>query len=177
MSGIAEKLKEILDRAEKMQMWDEVEKPVEVHDVKCFGRFYQESAHCPTGRFVSIRPCAKEYEGKTFLGIMIGDIGCRHTVFFDPEKKELAVYFGSNPAIFVPDLNKVIFGYESWWGEIEGPDDLKQITTETIQNQWYVQALKALEEEKNATASPDGGSGGGEQESVGTELDSPEESS
>ena len=104
-----------------------------------------------TGSFVKIRPCAEEYENKTYLGIYLGDfpIGCDVGLF--TKTKILHILKNSNPAIFVPDLKKVIFGYESWWGEIESQEDLKDITNDDINNVWYVKVLKELadKEEKD----------------------------
>jgi len=51
-----------------------------------------------------------------------------------------------NPAIFVFDLNEIIFGYESWWGVIESEKQLKEITNDVIDNVWYVKALKQIDE-------------------------------
>jgi len=34
---------------------------------------------------------------------------------------------------------------ESWWGVVESEDDLKDITMDTINEQWYVKALKSME--------------------------------
>jgi hypothetical protein len=93
---------------------------------------------------------------------MLGEIGIQHNVFYNPEEKQLAVYFGSNPAIFVPDLNKVIFGYESWWGEIKSPEELREITDDDIQNVWYVKALKMLEAKEAEDAGDHGAGGSGE---------------
>lgn len=53
----------------------------------------------------------------------------------------------TNPAIFVPEFNEIIWGIESWWSKIESPDDLKQVTDADIENAWYVKALKKIEEE------------------------------
>lgn len=51
-----------------------------------------------------------------------------------------------NPAIFVPELNKIIWGMECWWSEIESIDKSKAITDKDIENQWYVQLLKSMSE-------------------------------
>jgi hypothetical protein len=39
-------------------------------------------------------------------------------------------------------------GYESWWGQINSPEELKAITDVDIQNVWYVKALKEMAEKK-----------------------------
>lgn len=104
----------------------------------------QDSFMCPTGSLVKIRPCAKEYENKTFLGIYLGDIDIGlHVSHY--ESGELKIYRHHNPAIFVPALKKVIYGCESWWGKIQSEEELRSITNEDIDNVWYVQMLKAFE--------------------------------
>ena len=98
------------------------------------------------GSFVSIRPCDKEFEGKTFLGIYIGDVALSVAALFHPSTGMLQVRESMhNPAIWVPNLKRVIFGAESWWGVIKSPDDLRKITDKDINDVWYVQALKSLE--------------------------------
>lgn len=99
------------------------------------------------GQFVSIRPCDPVYEGKTYLGILLGDLATGVAVQFQPNDGKLFVAPAwYNPAIYVPDLKRVVFGYESWWGEIESEAHLRKITESDIQNVWYVQALKQLAE-------------------------------
>lgn len=95
-------------------------------------------------KFVSIRPCGEEYKGKTYLGLYLGDLPIGHHISHNPETKELNVSFSSNPAIFVLNLKKIIYGCESWWGIIESEEDLKQITDKDIDNVWYVKALKEM---------------------------------
>lgn len=97
------------------------------------------------GQFVAIRLCDPLHQGKTFLGILIGDLATGVSVVFDPKEGQLRVAPGwHNPAIFVPDLKRVVFGYESWWGKIESEAQLRDITDADIQSVWYVQALKQL---------------------------------
>jgi len=50
----------------------------------------------------------------------------------------------TNPAIFVFELNKIIYGMESFWAIIETKEDLKDITKDDIDNVWYVKLLKQL---------------------------------
>lgn len=96
------------------------------------------------GKFAKIVPCAKECGGKTYLGLFLGDLPLGISVSHNSDTKELNLGYYANPAIFVFDLNKIIFGAESWWSIIETEEDLKAITPEDIQNVWYVKALKAL---------------------------------
>lgn len=99
------------------------------------------------GDWVAVRPCDKELGDRTFLGVLIGQISLRRGCQHDPESGDLSVVnMMGNPAIYVPDLKRVVFGYESWWGKIKDPEGLKQITDADINDVWYVQALKALSE-------------------------------
>lgn len=97
------------------------------------------------GTPVKIRPVKKEYGQKTFFGILIGDIPLEITPQIDREGNLKICRSFYNPAIFVPELNQVIFGAESWWGRIESEAELEDmITDEDIQNVWYVKILKAM---------------------------------
>src|SRR3989339_692358 len=97
-----------------------------------------------TGELVSIRPCADEYGGKTYVGIFLGELPISLSAFYNKETEELELMGYDNPAIFVPALGKIIWGCESWWGSIKNPEDLRQITDEDIDNVWYVKALKEM---------------------------------
>ncbi len=97
------------------------------------------------GDMVAIRPCDENYKDQTYLGVLIGEIAQCVVFGIDRDKEmltyEMALY---NPAIFVPDLNTVIFGNASWWGRIKDIDQLRSITNEDISNVWYVKALNQI---------------------------------
>lgn len=96
------------------------------------------------GGLVKISPCGEEYGNKTYLGILLGDLPIGASISFHHDDQKLHIIPFTNPAIFVPELKKIIYGCESWWGEIESPEDFKEITSEDINNVWYVQLLKAM---------------------------------
>jgi hypothetical protein len=96
------------------------------------------------GKFVSILPCGKEYEGKTYLGLYLGELPVSNNISHNNKTKELSISFRNNPAIFVFNLNKIVYGMESWWRIIKNEEDLKQITDKDIESSWYVKALKEL---------------------------------
>lgn len=105
--------------------------------------------------WVSVRTVHEEHEGKTFLGVMLGGIaqGC---VVSLSEEGILSVGPGpGNPAIYVPELRRVIYGFESWWAYIQSPDQLREITDETIDGIWYVQALRAMHGEEQTEGAPE----------------------
>lgn len=121
-----------------------LEYPIAVAEVQCSQPRYNEGLGHKVGQLVKIRPCDKEYEDKTYLGFYLGDLPLSIHQCFNSASHILNIFTHSNPAIFVPQLNKIIFGCESWWQEITNPDELKDITDECINNQWYVKALKEL---------------------------------
>lgn len=99
------------------------------------------------GDVVGVRPVDPELNNKTFLGVLLGEIALYPSVSYQADEQSLIVRMGSyNPAIFIPELNRVVFGIESWWGKIQSEDQLHQITDEDITNVWYVKALKQLQE-------------------------------
>lgn len=122
--------------------------PIEVNGiVSGQSKTIEDDFEHKVGELIRIQPCSKDYEGKTFLGIYMGRIAKSNMVSYNQVTKELSIEFClHNPAIFVPDLNKIIYGYESWWSKIDSMNDLKDITNEEIQNVWYVRALKQISE-------------------------------
>lgn len=99
---------------------------------------------CYTAKAVKIRPCGDE--DKHYFGIMLGDIAQSLGCDIDDKTETLKIGFSFyNPAIFVPELKKVVYGCESWWSVIGSEEELKElITDETIGNVWYVKILKEL---------------------------------
>jgi len=116
----------------------EIEFPIEVSSIDT--THLEDALEYKPG-LVSVRPCAEEYQDKTYVGFLLGSLIVDVTIGWDPETKKLSLFPYTNPAIFVPELNKIIFGYESWWGRIKNPEDLKAITDDDIMNVWYVKAL------------------------------------
>lgn len=99
------------------------------------------------GKFVAIRSVHKNEDSQTYLGMYLGEFCVSLGATYDDVKKELIISrFMYNPAIYVFDLNKVLFGYESWWGIIKSEEQLKSITDKDISNVWYVKALKQISE-------------------------------
>ncbi len=96
-----------------------------------------------TGSLVSVRPCGEEYNKKTFIGFYIGDVALGSSISVTEGKIQLN-FANHNPAIFVPELGKIIYGCESWWGEIESEEELRKITDDDIQNVWYVKLWKEM---------------------------------
>ena len=119
-----------------------IEYPIKVNKIN----FRKPFSLYEVGGFAKVRPCGEEYENKTYLGLLLGELPTDSYVTYNKESEELNVGIMSNPAIYVFDLNKIIYGYESWWSRIENENDLKNITDSDINNQWYVKALQQLKD-------------------------------
>lgn len=96
------------------------------------------------GCLCEISPCGQEYQGKSYIGIYLGELPFSIYTSFDDKTGILKNQTMNNPAIFVPELKKIIYGCESWWRKIERIEDFRGISEEDIQNTWYVQLLKGL---------------------------------
>lgn len=98
------------------------------------------------GCLCEIVPCGKEYNNKSYIGIYLGNLPVSIQTFYDRRTGVLTNSTMNNPAIFVPELKKIIYGLESWWRVIDTIDDFKGITKEDIDNTWYVKLLKLMSE-------------------------------
>lgn len=98
------------------------------------------------GTLCEIRPCGEEYENKSYLGIYLGELPITIATSYDKDTGVLKNRAVNNPAIFVPELKKIIYGCESWWREIESAEDFAGISDNDIENTWYVSLLKKLKE-------------------------------
>jgi len=96
------------------------------------------------GALCEIRPCGEEYGKKTYLGIYLGDLPISIYTSFDKKTGILENRTMKNPAIFVTELKKIIYGCESWWREITSIDEMKEISDQDIENTWYVGLLKEM---------------------------------
>jgi len=115
------------------------------HSLQAFMATHQSM---PPGSYVSVRPCgADNPENKTYLGIYLG--AAPRGISAEQDGDNIVIMFKeyNNPVMYVPALKRIVWGYESWWGPIETPDDLKAITDEDINTTWYVSALRSILEQ------------------------------
>lgn len=105
-------------------------------------------------QLVKVRLAGKD--PKTYLGIHIGDqnrgFGMQIIEGENEENNTLLIHPSNhNPAIFVPELGRIVYGMESWWGHIESEEDLQRvITDEDIENTWYVKMFREMIKEQPA---------------------------
>lgn len=119
---------------------DEVEYPLEIKGVDMKFRLLKNGIGANMGDLVSIRYCK---DNKTYLGFYIGDLAIETFGTFRPKTSKIEIMAMHNPAMFVPELGKIIYGVESWWKKIESPEELEEITDEDIENVWYMKILKS----------------------------------
>lgn len=155
-TDIVELLKQLEEEMKAIKVLGDEDFPVTVNKVR-FNGMQKSPGGLAVGTFVSVRPVTDNKAKKSFLGVYLGDMPCSmmQGVALDTRDGTLIIMPGSlNPAIFVPDLNKIVWGYESWWGQIKSADELREITDEDIQNVWYVKAMEqmAKKEESNGKA-------------------------
>ena len=110
------------------------------------------------GRLCAVRPCMnddKTANKKTYLGIYLGDQPWHISVSYNDSNKELNVSPIGNPAIYVPDLRKIVRGASSWWKFIESEEELSDITDDDIDSQFYVMLAKKYFGEDDGKIKPD----------------------
>lgn len=127
-----------------------IEFPITVNDIEHEELKYNEDTwHCKMGSLVKVRPCGEEYGNKTYLGFYLGDLPLGITGCFNEAEGIYKVGTMSNPAMYVPELRKIIFGCGSWWSKIKSPEEIKDITDDDISNVWYVKLAKELSEKED----------------------------
>lgn len=138
----------IKDFNDNVRVQGEIEFPIEISAVEINnGRI---DILKEVGSWVSIRPCDNE---KTYLGVYLGYMMFNSNHHYHLKTKVLKIVPFMNPAIYVPDLKRVVWGCESWWGIIRKPEELRKITDSDIQNVWYMKALVELSEQQPAPPS------------------------
>jgi len=139
IAKMAEAKKSFDEEHGDLELQSDFKFPMEVSKISIRGNSSRREA----GTLVRVRPLSDQ---KTYLGIHLGDLYREVMLARGSKSKELMVTIRANPAIWVPDLEKVIWGDSSWWAKIETKEDAEKIITEEmIQNAWYVKALKRLE--------------------------------
>lgn len=121
-----------------------IEYPIAVSDIKIDSFTEQGLYSKRVGEIVKIKPCGKEYNGKTFIGILLGEFPISPFLSHNTETNVLTISPFFIPAIFVPELKKIVYGNESWWSTLSKNDDVSNldISDKDIQNTWYMKLLK-----------------------------------
>lgn len=114
-----------------------IEYPIEVSSIELADgvNLYKNSV----GRIVRIKPCLEETEGKEYLGIFLGEMFSFNAVSYKRQEKHLVINPVLNPAIYIPELKRIVYGYESWWSFMEDEEETQHILG---------QLMKAFDEKK-----------------------------
>ena len=92
-------------------------------------------------QLVSVRPTSDNPDGKSYIGFLIGSVATG-TSLSVTDNEVIIENGGHNPAMYVPELGKLVYGYESWWSTIESEDQFREITDDDISSQWYVKLFR-----------------------------------
>jgi hypothetical protein len=117
-----------------------IEYPIEVTKIDQKPIDYQD---CLYKSYIG-KPVKVRVGQKTYLGVFLGELPTSAHIQHNEQSGVLTVNHMTNPAMFVPELNRIVFGHESWWSVLESTDDFKEITDQDIKNVWYVQLAKSL---------------------------------
>jgi len=100
------------------------------------------------GMFAKVRLASKE-DTKTYLGIYLGDFPQSIGLSHKSDEQTMEVKPGQhNPALWIIELKKLVWGSGSWWSVIKSEEELKEITNSDIDNVWYMKMLKGMFGEK-----------------------------
>lgn len=119
-------------------------KPIDVHGITAGDdEPYSEGyGRQRCGTWVRVRPAGAEV---TYLGVMLGKIATATSAEYHPESGVLHVRQSThNPAIYVPDLGRVVFGEGSFWSVIESPAEIRAIGDKAVGGVFYVRALRSI---------------------------------
>lgn len=123
-----------------------IEYPISVNKIQMASLKPDEYDMRRAGMLVKVRPCKEEYHNKTYLGLYLGELPYTNSASYDEETGELKVKPIHNPAIYIFDLKRIIFGAESWWQKVDSIEDVSDITDADIDNVWYVKLLNQLKD-------------------------------
>lgn len=96
---------------------------------------------------VAVRPCDDECAGRTYLGVYLGEFPAEVCTSWSRSTGVLSNTAVGNPAIYVPELGRVVWGYESWWREVKDLSEIPDITDRDIESCWYMRAFASLDRE------------------------------
>ena len=140
----------------ELEIGKEMKYPMEVSRlvVQGFDGRQSQGLSGKAGALVRIRPVRDK---KTYLGLYLGDLSREVMFARGPKSKALLITERTNPAIWVFELNKVVWGDSSWWGKVEKPEDIDKLISDLdIENIWYVKVLKKMLGEKKQMCPHDG---------------------
>lgn len=83
-------------------------------------------------------------EKQTHIGIHLGSLPTGIVSSYDQKTGILENNMMNNPAIFVPTLKRIVWGYESWWRVLKEDDVPQGISDADIDEIPYVKLLRSM---------------------------------
>lgn len=119
-----------------------IEYPIQVEGIRV-EEVFSLNERAP-GQLARVRPCGDNPEGRTYLGFFLGELPTQPYASYQIKERVLKVGMAANPAIYVPELGRIVWGAESFWSRVSSKDALREISDKDISSQWYVQALRRV---------------------------------
>ena len=101
------------------------------------------------GELCEVTLAKKDTGKKSYLGIYFGDLPIGIQSTYDTKTGKLNNFAVKNPAIYVFELKRIVYGCESWWRIIKSLDEFKGIPMDEIENTWYVRLLRDMQKKDN----------------------------
>lgn len=105
------------------------------------------------GELCEVTLAGKDTGEKSYLGIYLGDLPIAIHTSYNRDSGILSNSTMTNPAIYVFELRKIVYGCESWWRTIKSVDDFSGISKEDIDGTWYVQLLREMQKDEESRLS------------------------
>jgi hypothetical protein len=122
---------------------EDFEYPITINSLKIFSGI-SNVEKATVGAPVKVRIAG---EDDTHDGFYLGELQTdTPLVAFYPKSKELRLVARRNPALFVPKLNRIVWGMESWWAFVGPGEEKKSISDADIEDTVYVKMMKAMED-------------------------------
>lgn len=103
-----------------------------------------------SGTAVAVAPLAPAYGNKSYFGIYIGKVATAPDTSYEADSKLLIVKNGPyTPAILIPEINEIVYGYDCYWTVITGK---KHLTLVNINGDlpWYMKSFKTHRKTKRS---------------------------
>ena len=124
------------DVCEHCDMFDSkfIEYPIAVSAINQKGWSIDNSLYKDSiGKAVMVKMVGDEYGDETFFGIHLGEFPIEPIISHNRNSKELKVIPMFNPAIYIPKLQKIVFGCETWWSMGDKKSE-KEIVSQLMKN-------------------------------------------
>lgn len=115
-----------------------VQLPIIVSQIDIVGDQRMENRYGYAGKLVRVRPLVENPNNLTYVGIYLGELIDAPKVFYYSGPNKLRIDNSYTPAIFVPALNRVVWGSNVFWDRPANDKDLfREVTQNEIDSVGY----------------------------------------